>query len=183
MTTTISKRIDTAMMHLANNDFENALIQISIAIDRTAKKKWANKGVGIRIKNFINEYETFIYQFISFGQIQLSKGGKISIQMTLDELLYKAIRCSLLHGDDIEDFINIVDTNDKIGVKNGKLIITPAYITGFMFSVIVDAKNKNEYCKSDPIFGIYGKAPIKINNLWGNLVAVQKYTGYTFKKI
>jgi hypothetical protein len=36
---TISRRIETAIKHLKEKDYENALIQISIAIDATAKKK------------------------------------------------------------------------------------------------------------------------------------------------
>jgi len=48
----ISKRIFTALQHLSINDFENALIQICIAIDATSKKKWPKHGPGRRIREY-----------------------------------------------------------------------------------------------------------------------------------
>jgi len=177
--TVISKRVETAIWHLSERDFENALIQISIAIDGTAKKKFPNeKKVGERIKKFITEYERFIYQFISFGTLNMP-AGSISIQKKLPELVYETIRCALLHGDDdFEKYIVIKEEEMILGVRKGRVIITPGYITGFLFSVIVDSVNKNEHCISNPVFGINGKPPVKINNLWGNLTEVKKYTGY-----
>lgn len=93
------------------------LFQRTVPIKRRQKPR-----VESRIKNYIHEYEAFICQFISFGNIW-AIGGKISIQMELPDLMYTAIRCALLHGDDIEDWINLEVKDGIIGVKNGKPIV------------------------------------------------------------
>ena len=104
---TIGRRIDTAIGHLINKDFENALIQVCIAIDGTAKKKWQSYKPGKRIRTFIDEYEAFIYQFASSGYLKLrgtgNQKGKIFLNDSLPNILYKSIRCILHHGDEIGD--------------------------------------------------------------------------------
>ncbi len=178
MQTAISKRINTAIKHLTENDFENALIQISIAIDRTAKKKYANKKVGQRIKKFIKEYESFIYQFASDGKLIMSQGATISLGKELPEIIYKSVRCVLQHGDDLEDKIEITDTVGLLGVRNGRFIINKGHIGGLLFAIIIDKTNKNEHCKSEPIY-FHNNIAIKINDLWGNPEKIENLMGYT----
>ena len=89
---TIGRRIETAIKHLVEKDYENGLIQVCIAIDGTAKKKWPRDKPGMRIRKFVDEYEALIWQFASGGGIKLLGSGrargKISITDETPDLLY-----------------------------------------------------------------------------------------------
>lgn len=178
---TIGRRIDTAIGHLTNRDYENALIQVCIAIDGTAKKKWQSYKPGKRIRTFIDEYEAFIYQFASSGYLKLrgpgNQKGKIFINGSLSDTLYKSIRCVLHHGDEIANHIELREGNNIIGVSRGKFILNTGYIDGFMFSVIADKVNQNEFCATNPNY-YHNGIQIRINDLWGNLQTIEQIIGY-----
>ena len=177
--TAISKRIDTAIKHLSEKDFENALIQISIAIDKTAKKKYGIKEVGKRMKRFVKEYENFIYQFATGGHLFIGTGAKIIINgEELHDTVYKSIRCALQHGDELEDKIQIDNEIGLLGSQNGKVIINSGHIDGLLFAVIADEVNKHESCDSNPIYSRHPREIIVINELWGNIEKVEEITGY-----
>jgi hypothetical protein len=103
------KRIIEALEKIERNDFENALIQISIGIDIAAKNKYpsltGSGKVGERCTKLIEEYRDFIYRFSTLGAISLAGnikyGGKFKGK-TLGEILYKVIRCGLLHDGKLE---------------------------------------------------------------------------------
>jgi hypothetical protein len=175
----VGKRIETAIKHLMEKDYENALIQICIAIDATAKKKWKNNKPGKRIKLFIKEYETLIYQFASSGHLKLARGGKISIGNELAEVLYKNIRCVLLHGDSISDHI-IIEEKYTIGIIKGKIIINIGMIIGFLLSTVVDSVNQYERCDFSYVIDIAG-VNIDVNQIWGNINKLEQIIKY--KKI
>ena len=61
--TTISRRINQAIKHLSENDYENALIQIAPAIDVTAKKYWPGLKPGHLIKIVLRKIFGFAYSF------------------------------------------------------------------------------------------------------------------------
>lgn len=167
--TTIGRRINTAIDHISKKDYENALIQISITIDSTAKKKWLKDEVGSRIRKHIKAYEPLIYQFASVGGLIICGGGCIVMQgKELPQIVYKLIRCALHHGDELSDKIIFKEGFNTLGVKNGKIIINTGHIYGLLFSVIVDPINCNESCESNPIL-FRDNQPIIINEMWGNI--------------
>lgn len=178
-TTTVSRRIDTAIKHLRENDYENALIQISIAIDRTAKKKYPNvKKVGSRIKKIIQNYESFIYFFASNGQMLVMPNAKVVIGTEdLPNMIYKSVRCALQHGDDLTDNVVIEDGVVSLGMRDGKFILNRGHIFGLLFSVVGDNVNQLEFCESNPFVVIKNKT-IMINDLWGNLKKIEDIIGY-----
>ncbi len=164
----ISKRISAAMRHLSEKDYENALIQITIAIDATAKKKWPEKGVGTRIRNFIKEYESFIYKMASSGHIILISGRILIQGRELSTIIYDLVRCALQHGDELGDRVIILGNANTIGVKDGKIIINVGHIYGLLLSVILDPTNILEHCDSNP-FLQEGDTRILVNEIWGNM--------------
>jgi hypothetical protein len=176
--------VDTAIRHLSENDFENALIQLSIALDRTARKKHPKLGVGKRIMKFAKEYESFIYQFASGGSLVPENGALISFKIDeknviWSEILYKSIRCALLHGDEIEDTLEF--TMDlRIGFNGKKILINQGHISGLLYSIVSDEVNKNELCKVNSMVGI-GNQGVEINKLWGNLRLIEKFSGFKKK--
>lgn len=166
---TISKRIETAINHLIQKDYENALIQISVALDSTGKKKWTAKKTGPRIKDFIKENEKFIYQCASGGNFILRKGGQVNIQgKELKELVYVSVRCSLLHGDELADHVILKPEESFINVEQGKPVINKGLITGLLLSIVGEVANSDEVCGPNQKLVIDGN-DILINNLWGNI--------------
>lgn len=129
----VSKRIEMAWQHLLLNDFENALIHICIATDATSKKNWPKQKPGQRIRKHIKEYEALIYQCASGGRLKVK--GKIILQWgELPDIMYKLIRCVLLHGDNIHDYVDIRHSEYVIGVNQGRFILPSAMILG-LFSL------------------------------------------------
>jgi len=161
-----------------DRNYENALIQVCNAIDGTAKKKMPyEKEPGKRIKKFVKEYEAFIYQFASAGGLVLkgscNKTGRISYPGDdLPEILYRSIRCVLLHGDELSDFVMILAETGIIGISKAKIVLNKGFIGGFLFSVVSDEVNKGEFCDSLPTYSFSGSV-IKINEVWGNMQRIE----------
>ena len=179
---TIGRRINTAIKHLMDKDYENALIQICIAIDGTAKKKMSGCRPGKRIQMFVKEYEAFIYQFASAGGLVLkgsgNQRGRVSFSGDdFSKILYKSIRCVLHHGDDISDFVVIQSRVGILGVSKGKFVLNKGFIDGLLFSVVSDEVNKGEFCDSLPTCSFSGSV-ITINEVWGKLERIENLTGY-----
>ena len=171
--------------HLIAQDFENALIQICIAIDGTAKKKWPSYNPGRRIRAFVTEYEAFIYQFGSGGGIRLpgiapARGRIMLPGGELPDVLYKSIRCVLQHGDDLAEFVTIREGNDFLAVENGKWVMNTGFIDGLIFSVVVDEVNAGEVCESNPTYSLRG-IELQFNEIWADLGTIESRTG--FKKV
>lgn len=95
------KRIIEALEKIEINDFENALIQISIGIDSVAKKKYPKLKSAERCIRLIENYRDFIYRFCTCGKIKILNNGNIIYSdfegKNLGEILYKVIRCGLIH--------------------------------------------------------------------------------------
>ena len=165
----IGKRIERAIKHMSNKEYEDALIQTCIAIDGTARKKWPKAGVGERIKRHVEQYEAFIYYVWSRGGLNVN-GGVIILHGKKLPVLQNIIRNSLLHGDDLENFV-VLDTNDPtiVGVKGGKPLVGYGIIDGLLFSVVVDPANADETCDPNLSFSRIGAETIAINLAWGNI--------------
>ena len=122
----IGNRIDEAYIKLVSNDLENSLIQLSIAIDATAKKKYnGEKKVGKRVRTFVEEYEDLITHFSMAGQLRIFAGGGISYgdKGSLGDVVYKSIRCAILHEADLSQQV-VFKAGKLQGMDNGKFIVT-----------------------------------------------------------
>lgn len=93
----IAQRIHQALKHVHSSEFEDGLIQLSIALDATSKKE-LRSGISQSERNtqFIDNHRDFLYRFSTGGAVSV-KGSIIDPQGTLGRLLYKVIRCGLLH--------------------------------------------------------------------------------------
>lgn len=165
-----------------DQDYENALIQVCIAIDGTAKRKWPTCKPGKRIRNFVDEYEAFIYQFASAGGMVLGGTGNMRGKIVfhggeLPDILYKSVRCVLHHGDELSHHLVIKEGNNIIGVDQGRIVMNKGFIDGLLFSVVSDKVNERESCYSLPTYSFSGST-ITINEAWGKVHLIEKLTGY-----
>jgi len=175
----IGNRIDEAYIKVSLNDLENALIQLSIAIDATAKKKFnGEKKVGKRIRLFIDEYEDLITHFSMAGQLRIfaKEGTLYGDKGSLGDVVYKSIRCALLHEADISD--QVVFRNGQIqGMDNGKFIVTDQLLWGLLLILIGDQVNSKQKLKQQHKMNFNGVV-LELNDLWGNLGGIKKLTKY-----
>ncbi|MCF6210278.1 MAG: hypothetical protein L3K24_06335 [Gammaproteobacteria bacterium] len=175
----IGNRVDEAYMKLLAGDLENALIQLSIAIDATAKKKFNNeKKVGKRVKSFVSEYEDLITHLSMAGQLRIfaTEGVSYGDKGDLGEVLYKSIRCDLLHEADISNQV-VFKSGAVTGMENGKFIVTDQLLWGLLLILVGDKTNSNQTLKQDHKMTFNGKN-LDLNSLWGNLDGIKKATGY-----
>ena len=175
----IGNRVDEAYLKLISGDLENSLIQLSIAIDATAKKKYGNKtGVGKRVRNFISEYEDLITHLSMAGRLRLfaKNGVKFGDKGSLGNVVYKSIRCSLLHEADLSDQV-VFKTGPVIGMEDGKFVVTDQLLWGLLLILVGEETNTNEVMKQNHQMQFNGNN-LDLNNLWGNLAEIKKLTGY-----
>jgi len=172
----ISDRIEKAILDLSINDYENALVQISIAIDATGKKIKPKSKVGIRCRSFINENHSFIYHVAMGGSLKIHSEGKILYGELgdLGQILYKSVRCALLHEADISKTI-IFKNGFALGQRNGKFIITTNMLFGLILAIVGEPKNNNEIMKQNLTVSLNGIV-ININEYWGKHEGLKKIT-------
>lgn len=155
------RRIIEAIQKIEKNDFENALIQISIGIDGVAKQKYPNLKTTRRNINLVNEYRDFIYRFSTLGKVSIAEKGNVRYGgkfkgKTLGEILYKVIRCGLIHEGKLpEDNSLVFDIGYGIG---GFRISGNTTNLGFLISrslllslclVIIENDNSEDYKELD----------------------------------
>jgi len=151
-------RVIEALEKIQINDFENALIQISIGIDGVAKYKYPNFGTSERCVKIIEEYRYFIYRFSTLGKVSVNGGniiyGGAFKDKNLGEILYKVIRCGLLHEGKLPEDKSFVFTNGfGIGGFNlsenttefGFIISTSLLLS--LILIIIENDNSEEYKK------------------------------------
>lgn len=172
-------RIDEAIVKLFAGDMENALIQISICIDATAKKKYPKiKKVGVRVKKYIMESEDLIVHFMMNGQLKIVADGgfTFSDKGDLGEVLYKSIRCALLHEADISDEV-VFRTGPLMGMEDSRFVVTDNLLWGLVLLLVGDSTNEKEQLKS-PHKMSYSGTEIVINEMFGQIDNIKKLTGY-----
>ena len=125
MTPGIVKRIQKAEKDYAQRDFENALIQALIAVAATSRTRYPSLGDRAGFEKLLAE---------DFGpnlaaNIKIISGGiKIQYQgqlQTVEHILYKYLRCNLLHEAELPPDIEFVspETGIIFAPGDGKLVM------------------------------------------------------------
>jgi len=175
----IGNRVDEAYLKLLSGDLENSLVQISIAIDATAKKKYSKeKKVGKRIRRFVMEYEDLIIHLSMAGMVRIITPDGISYgeKGNLGDIVYKSIRCALLHEADISDRV-IFKKDPMMGMESENFIVTDQLLWAFILILVGDQTNSNQNFKQDRLMTFNGST-LNLNQLWGKLEEIRVATGY-----
>lgn len=164
----IENRIATAYKHFFDDDIENALIQLSIAVDAYAKKKYKIKKVGQRIKTLLNDNMEVISLVGTMGYLKAPSltfpDGK------LESILYESVRCSLLHEAEVSERIEFIKGN-QLFVVSDKLGLNENFVLGLLISIIVDDEDKILNLREIPDITFRDKQ-IKIADIHGNRKAL-----------
>jgi hypothetical protein len=170
----IRDRIKEAIDKLSSNDPTNALIQVSMAIDGTAKKKYPRKKTSIRCKKFLENNRGFISR-VAFGKLeiqgpmlfQIQTAGDYSATKTLEEVLYHLVRCSLLHEGELPNEVEIIPEKSIGMSSDGKVLLSVHLIWAMILAVIGSDVNKAERLPPGNTASIE-HITVDLNDFWGN---------------
>lgn len=177
----IGNRIHEAICKIASGDLENALIQVSIAIDASGKKKRPNTGVGVRYKEFIRDHESLIYFMIvgikSSATPVMSFPVKNGEYIDIAHAYYKSVRNGLLHDGQIGDKLEVVEDN-IISYKDEKISISKVILWALILAVVCDLVNSNEKLEGVHTLTTSKGNKIHIHESWGKQEEVYELTGF-----
>jgi len=172
----VAARVKEAIDKMNLGDPDNALVQICLALDATAKKEYPKNKVGERIKEFLRDNQVFLTSFVNLevgGDILMEFQGKSGEPETrrLEEVLYKLVRCALVHEAELSDRV-IVTSELKFGLsKDSKFILSLGLIWGMIIAVIGSPANLQERVPDSYGISVRGEKFI-LNELWGKKVEI-----------
>lgn len=172
---TIAARIQECTAKLAQGDAENAFIQLAIAIDGTAKLLYPGKKTSERCKKFLKDSLPFILWSLTNGtparttslSFEVSTPNDSGEFIEFEDLVYKVMRCSLLHDGELSEKVEFVEAS-MIGTLNGRVQFPLALLGSLLFAVIASPVNERQRVSESTSF-IFGKTKIPINHMLGNL--------------
>lgn len=155
----IKERLEDALVLCQHKRFEGAWTQVLIAAAATARKRFPKEGDAAGFKNYIRQVAVFFFEpdaKIVEGNgvtINLGKGGPQEI--TLDTLIYKNLRCNLVHEATLPDEIlfshlalkeeGAVTMEFGVGLGSGKEVLVPAFwCMALARAVALTPENKDE---------------------------------------
>jgi hypothetical protein len=162
---------------ISNHYYDTSLALACSAVDATAKKVFPlEKDNNKRIKAFIKKYYRIISKYGFPGIISSGLKIKCTIlkdpktdendMVDIEEIIYKTIRCGLLHECEIDSKLNFVEQT-LIGEKDGKFNIPKYIVIGLLMSVVLCELNNNLKLTNDITFSINNEI-FQINKLWGD---------------
>ena len=169
----VRDRIKEAIDKLSKGDYENALIQVCIAVDATAKKEYPGKKTSHRCKKFLRKNQAFITK-VGLGLLEIHGdiffGPSDSVDKkrdkSLEEVLYKLVRCSLLHEGKLAEEVEFT-TKNIFGISREGVIILPInMIWAIILAIVGSEVNAKERLLAYSTISI-GKTTIRLNELWG----------------
>ena len=162
----IERCVKVALQRFEAGDMHDAIYQISPAVDVTAKSRYSNSEVGVRIKSFISDEQVLIYYLSSQGKVDLPEDVKIIMvdEKTnrpignskyhageLADFIYHNVRCAQTHDAEIDSKYIDFGRNFGIGrltfagdggpLRDGMFVVSRATVLGIILSVICAPEN------------------------------------------
>lgn len=154
----IEERVIRSFDAASNERFSEALALICPAIEESARKLFGVKSAKRSdYKNFIRSYIWFIERFSHAG-INLEETkfpGKIETdrapieQPDFADIIYHAFRCSLAHGENINEKFQLIDPNTeegshwKIDIRSGSVRMPHHIVWALIATVAICVINKD----------------------------------------
>ena len=174
----VADRINTAITAHEAGSTDDALLQVSVALDATAKRELDSCN-GPPMREYIRENTSIISRFglrvqidnlnlkCHYPRIPCDENGL----STFADVMYYAVRCPLVHESSISNYIKFVD--EPIIRIEETLELPKEIIVGLLMAVILSPVNTMEQCKGSPMvqFHPLGLA-IPLNQLWGRRAEV-----------
>ena len=172
----ISDRVKKALIDFTTGEYDNALIQINIAIDASGGKSFpAERNSGTRSKLILSRNEPFILWFASGGRIHSRKAGQLLIPSThagseMSDWLYGIIRCGLLHEADISSQVKFTEAY-SFGRPNDKYLVSTHLMAALALVIVGEEANSDESFREDVVLEIGGNG-VELERFWGRKQAL-----------
>jgi hypothetical protein len=172
----IPDKVNNSLKYYFNGEISNSLEQCMIAADASAKKIFKSLGNRERMEKFFFEYMEIItgvgIRLIVAKNLRLGSGQKET--ETLESILYKYIRCNLLHEAEISD--KIIFSENTFAYVDDKFTFPTTLPVGICFAVIACQNNSSLWIRNPVGFNYLGKN-INLNLLWGKKDTIKKIFG------
>ncbi len=170
----VADRVIESINKYNSNDLENALIQTCIALDGTAKNEYPRiKKVGERFRAFIKANMDII-TFFTFNTnvfINCQFG-----EYTIDQFVYKVLRCGLLHEGELSEMFKFTDPGEPVSIGTKQWCFPKTFIYGTLLAVIGASSNSNQRVADHLVVTIMGNS-FRINELWGRAYLIREAIG------
>lgn len=170
----IADRVTECVNKYDSNDLENALIQICIALDGTAKKEYPRiKEVGERFRAFVRANMDIITFFTFNTNVFINcKFG----EWTIDQFIYKVLRCGLLHEGELSELFKFAEIGEPVSIGARQWCLPKTFIYGTLLAVIGASSNSDQ--RTDPHLAvtIMGNS-FRVNELWGHAYLIREAIG------
>jgi hypothetical protein len=169
----VSRRIHSCLNHTRVGEYEAAMIDFFPALDKTAKRRRPNAGVGERIRTFLADQEAIISVLATNNFIKnISMNG-----VTFPEAIYKFGRTSIAHEGELDPRLTF---NDEGSLRMGHTWNLPSsYIPALCVAVMVAPENASEHI-SEPFAISFLGVTFEVNSLWGQEAMIQKMIASKF---
>jgi hypothetical protein len=171
----ISRRIESCIASQGARAYEEALIHYFPALDKTAKRRRPNAGVGDRIRGFLRDEE----DLISAISIRNMFKGLVVDGIGFPEAIYKFGRTAIAHEGELDPRLRITD-DDRFAI--GATWQLPAsYLAGLTVAVVVAPENKGERIGKE-ITVRFLDTNHQVDALWGKEVMVRQIIHSKFSR-
>ena len=143
------------------------------AIDKTAKKRRPQAGVGSRMKSFLEDEEVLITA-VATGNV--FRGCKFS-GMAFHDAIYKFGRTAIAHEGELDSRLAFNDGGMMI--SHDRWNLPTGFIVGMTLAVVIAPENIGE--RTADVLGItvFGKQ-FSLNDIWGRPKLVHKHISEKF---
>jgi hypothetical protein len=151
----------SCLVHLAEQEYEAALVDYFPALDKTAKRRRPKDGVGKRIRAFLTDEEALISAVsmrVAFRSITFDG-------LSFADAIYKFGRTAISHEGELDPRLTFDDSVPvQIGGQTWNL--PSSYIGGLCIAVVAAPENAQEYI--DDSFSVTVlEHHFNVNELWG----------------
>lgn len=183
----VGQRVQECINKIESGDAVNAFIQLAIAIDGTAKKEYPGKKTSYRCKLFLRKNLPFVLWSLTNGtpsectdiKFEFSDDGYPNGYTSFEDIIYKVLRCSLLHEGEMPEKVIFTNKN-YIGMINGKMQFPIALIGSLLFAVIASPSNRKQSVFQSTHF-VFGELKAYVNDMWGSEEISREYIRKGFK--
>ncbi|HFK7272801.1 MULTISPECIES: hypothetical protein [Citrobacter freundii complex] len=167
----VGRRLDAAFDAFNKREYENCLVQLFPALDKTAKKRRPGAKVGVRICKFLEENEDLLSYIATNGGILMD----IHIgDMTVPKAIYLYGRCPIAHEGELDPRLQITEGTKLMFGSNW--IFPTSYIFALIIAIMAAEENADEFLSQDLHLNFNNKEFLA-NQIWGQSNYVREAIG------
>ena len=177
----IGKRASETLASLASGDAEAALLAACVLVGATSRREYPHESVdSLRYKKFISS-QIWVIGLVAFQIV--AEGYKVRClhpdlkplvdgTVLLEDVLYKVVRCGLLHEADIRSHVQLSDST-ILGYEDGKYIFSERLPRALLVAAMLSPKNSGEQLQGSYTVRI-GRREFPAQSLWGKRNEIKK---------